>query len=691
MFGHRAPQSTKHSSSLPVATVGFPNEQSETNWIINDLRRDRAAHDGALEWGDVALLYRQHKVGSSLETAFLNAGIPCCLAKGRALSDDEVVDYAIAALRVIANPRDHIEHEKFYQRVLPPALFDSARARAEESGRSVIAQLEHMARTLPKADSDRTKIWKGHYSLQNLSTLGKRHTALAPLVDDILSERVGVYRTILEENRDDLSDPAEHEEVVRLAERIERAMAEGRPVWVPRCGGIEIPARRMLVEMGLHDVAIGGAPPAHAERVKPEDFPDLGFGLALFKTAQLVRTRSLATTFDHFTAIDIETTDNKVGLAEIVEIAAVRVRHGRKVDEYRALIKPRVPIAAGALGTHGISESDVAGEPYFEEIWPAFRDFCGADVLVAHNGYRFDFPILRRMAAKLPRGTDFPMYDTLPLATTLFPTSKSLPNLARHYGIHTGQAHRALDDANALAELLPALSRTKIAYTRKTALVHLLDQLGVALALSDRASLCEEALRLLEIVPPYSLGRYSECLDIYRSERELCGDSSLPTVDRVISALGGHQLMERFRSERSAEKRYPEALGRLRTLIDACPGTSLSAQISSFLERVVLSKHDLGADTAKTRVNLLTLHSTKGLEFSRVYIVGVEDDLFIPVPPSGNQSPLEIEEARRLLYVGMTRTKDRLVMTRAKSRGDKSTGGHRFLDEMGISPRSPLA
>jgi DNA polymerase III epsilon subunit-like protein len=447
----------------------------------------------------------------------------------------------------------------------------------------------------------------------------------------------------------------------------------------------------MLVEMGMRSVVLGGAPSHDAERVLPRDFPELGLGLGLFKAAQLVRTRALATTFNDFTAIDIETTDKGVDRAEIVEIAAVRVRHGRTVDEYRTLVKPRVPISAGALGSHGISESDVAGAPYFENVWPAFRDFCGSDILVAHNGYRFDFPILRRMSAKLPRGSDFSTYDTLPLAATLFSTSRSLGNLARHYGIHTGQAHRALDDARALAQLLPELSKTKIAYARKTSLVHLLDQLGVALALGDRNSMCDEARRFLELVPPYSLGRHSECLEHYRSEREMCGDHSLPTVEKLISLLGGHQLMERFRSERSADKRYPETMGRLRTIIDACCDGPLSSQICAFLERIVLSKYDAGVDTAKARVNLLTLHSTKGLEFSRVYIVGVEDELFLPVQPSGTYGRLEIEEARRLLYVGMTRTRDRLVMTRVKSRGERATGGHRFLDEMGINPQAPPA
>jgi superfamily I DNA/RNA helicase len=66
--------------------------------------------------------------------------------------------------------------------------------------------------------------------------------------------------------------------------------------------------------------------------------------------------------------------------------------------------------------------------------------------------------------------------------------------------------------------------------------------------------------------------------------------------------------------------------------------------------------------------------------------VGVEDEQFIPMPPSGSLSKIDLEEARRLLYVGMTRTKERLVMTGVKSRNGRPTGGHRFLDEMGIAP-----
>ena len=275
-----------------------------------------------------------------------------------------------------------------------------------------------------------------------------------------------------------------------------------------------------------------------------------------------------------------------------MEIAAVRVRNGKAVGEYHSRVKPRVPIVAGALAAHGISVGDVAESPYFESVWGGFRDFCGADVLVAHNGYEFDFPILRRMAAKLPRGADFSTYDTLPLARTLHSTSRKLEHLARRYGIDAGQSHSALDDCRTLARLFPALGETKVEYARKTALVNLLDQLAIGLALSDRESLCEEAGKFLEFVPVYALGRHSDCLDGYRVERDQCGDPAMPSVDELIALLGGQAMLERLRLERTADDRYPETMARLRRLIEACGEGTLTAQICAFLERAVLSKHD---------------------------------------------------------------------------------------------------
>jgi DNA helicase-2/ATP-dependent DNA helicase PcrA len=147
--------------------------------------------------------------------------------------------------------------------------------------------------------------------------------------------------------------------------------------------------------------------------------------------------------------------------------------------------------------------------------------------------------------------------------------------------------------------------------------------------------------------------------------------------------------MLQLRTDKVADQRYPQAMARMRALLDRCGAGPLSDQIGLFLEKAALSSRPDGAEPAKARVNLLTLHSTKGLEFSRVYVLGVEDSQFIGGTSARAASREEVEEARRLLYVGMTRTIERLVLTRVGRREGEPTGGHQFLDEMGLVPRSP--
>lgn len=83
-------------------------------------------------------------------------------------------------------------------------------------------------------------------------------------------------------------------------------------------------------------------------------------------------------------------------------------------------------------------------------------------------------------------------------------------------------------------------------------------------------------------------------------------------------------------------------------------------------------------------MNLLTLHATKGLEFSRVYVVGVEDAELPGLREIADRLTDAVAEARRVLYVGMTRAEDRLVMTRVDIRNGRPTGGNLFLDEVGV-------
>jgi DNA polymerase III epsilon subunit family exonuclease len=678
---------TGHHSPHEVLALSFPTEDAEIAWIIEDLRREREQY--GLHWGDFALLYRKHQIGNAAEAELIGAYLPCRLAQGRALGDDPTVEYVIAAMRVIACS-DDLHEEGFLEVVLPQPLINEARAQAEKNGRTLLQQLDWMAWELTKEHADAKKIRRGFYALKNLPALGVRHKELSSLVEELLSHRVGEYRTVLEENHDALSDPLAHDEVIELSTRIRAALDRRGPIWIPRCGGVEIALKGMLLGAGVREVRLGGDPDAACELIEPHDAPSLGLGLAVFKAAQLALSRPFVSSkLRDFTVIDLETTDRDAKNAEIVEMAAVRVRDGQIVDEFQSLVQPRVPLRKDAARVHGIAGADIATAPYFEEVWPRFHAFCGRDILVAHNGYQFDFPILCRMARELPGGTDFCTYDTLPLARDLCSGSScSLGDLARRFGVDVRESHRALGDARTLAGVVLALEEAKLARARKTALVNALDWLGVALALSDTDPLDEEVQLLRRICRAYALGPYSDCLEEYRSERELVDDNSIPSVGLLVRRLGGEKKMRQLRAEKSAAERYPAAMARLRRLIAQCANGSLHDQMARFLERVALSRSD-GVDPERKRVNLLTLHSTKGLEFSRVYILGVED---AELPGSVGKAPskAEVEEARRLLYVGMTRAKDRLVLTRVEARNGTPTGGHRFLDEIGLAPRQVL-
>ena len=691
LFEEKALRADRESEH-PVAVLGFTDEHAEARWVLADLVEDQAR--SALPWGEYGLLYRRHEIGDTLEAELLRAGIPCRLAAGRALQDDPVVRYLIAALRVIADPHDALRHEAFVRVVLPPMLWSRIVSEAEREKQPPLAWMRLVARRLGKDDEEGKKIRRADYALQNLPALARRHQTLAALVEELLSQRVGTYKTVLEDRYDELTDPAADPAIVMLAARLRGALHGRKRVWLPRLAGLELALSGLLLRSGVTSIGYrdGKESPRDDDVIlEPRDGGPAGLGFGVFKALQLVRAGALKDAFRDFVAVDLETTDRDTATCDIVELGAVRVRDGQVVDVYRQLVRPRVAMTAGARETHGITDQDLEHQPTLDQVWPRFRAFCGDDILVAHNGNGFDFPILRRLGAELAGGGEFVTYDSLPLARDLHPGSRKLGDLAHFFQIELPQAHRAHEDAKALALVFLRLQAEKLARARKTALAHLLDYLGLAFALSDPGKLTAEATRLLPITRAFALGRFSDCLEHYRLERSAPGASGAPSLEEVIQRLGGRGKMAKYRKEKRAEDRYPAAMGRLRRLLDGATGESLADQLREFLDRVALSRSDAAEDAELPhRVNLLTLHSTKGLEFSRVYIVGAEDAQLPGLNREGRDPPEdELQEARRLLYVGMTRAKDRLVLTRAERRKELPTGGYRFLTEMGFVPRSP--
>ncbi len=96
--------------------------------------------------------------------------------------------------------------------------------------------------------------------------------------------------------------------------------------------------------------------------------------------------------------------------------------------------------------------------------------------------------------------------------------------------------------------------------------------------------------------------------------------------------------------------------------------THEEATLSEFLEEVALVADIDNVDGNDNRVLLMTLHSAKGLEFANVYLAGMEDGLFPSYMSITSDDRTDLEEERRLAYVGITRAKDDLTISCAKMR-----------------------
>jgi DNA helicase II / ATP-dependent DNA helicase PcrA len=671
-------------SSFDVEVRTFEDAAEEADWIITDILTDRAASD--LGFGEYAVLYRYHKMGRDLEERLICAGLPCRLARGQALLDDEIIGWVVASLRVIRSPDDPTLQGALAERALPGALRQEIR-KGWSRERDIVGNLRTFAANRPRGDAEARRVWRLIYHLENLRGLARSHRSLAGLVDELLARPMGAGRNPLEEHHFELTEVAAYPGAEALAQRVTQAVASRARIWVEPRRGVEIPIMAMLRGAGVPNV----------HRLTPTDRPDPsdvvvrasdgsygGWPLRVFKALQLVQTRAMKSEFGDFVAFDIETSDFDIESCEVVELAAVRVRQGKVVARFRKLLACARPIAARATEVHGYSDRDVLGAPTMAEVWTEFREFVGNDLMVAHNGQEFDVPVLRRACQGLEGFEELAFYDTLPLARSLVDGSVKLGYLAQRFNLEIGRSHHALDDAFMLAGVVPALNELRIRRARKIALVHLLDQLGLALALDPTPNPEPEETLLRDLARPYTLGRYSDCLESYAASIA-AGVEDAPELKEVIERLGGQALMERIRAERTPAERYPTAVERLRTLVDSSLGATVAEQIDHMLTRVALST-STEVETDPHRVNLLTLHSTKGLEFSRVYIVGVEDQQIPGWRAIQEDREDEIQEGRRLLYVGMTRAKDRLVLTRAERRFGAPCGGSLFLIEAGLRP-----
>jgi len=206
-------------------------------------------------------------------------------------------------------------------------------------------------------------------------------------------------------------------------------------------------------------------------------------------------------------------------------------------------------------------------------------------------------------------------------------------------------------------------------------------------AKGEKISLWQAALK--QIVSPELPARAREALNVFlqlieRLARETAGLTLGEVVEHMLAGSG---LIEHYKKEKGekAESRVEN----LEELINAARGYEHDEAegldpLSSFLAHAALEAGEGQAEAWEDCVQLMSLHSAKGLEFPLVFLTGLEEGLF---PHQHSlEDPARLEEERRLCYVGMTRARKQLVLTQAELRrlhgNEHYTSPSRFLGEI---------
>lgn len=157
-----------------------------------------------------------------------------------------------------------------------------------------------------------------------------------------------------------------------------------------------------------------------------------------------------------FVIVDTETTGLEPRLDSLIEIAAVKVLNGEIVGEWDTLVNPGVFVPQEVTSITGITTEMLKDAPWFKAIADDFLEFLGKDsIFVAHN-VDFDrtFLNIHLGRAKKPL-MENPYLCTFKLAKQVHPNLKKygLGELASIFGVDLPNAHRALHDARATAQL----------------------------------------------------------------------------------------------------------------------------------------------------------------------------------------------------------------------------------------------
>ena len=725
-------------SGSPVQFVRFDNETDEADYIVNNIRSAMNA-EPELKHSDFAILFPRHSIGENLEQEFMKIGIPCQLVRGKSILENDEIERALLLLRLVYNPDDQLTLERFVKRELDDVAFAKLKEiqsqHEQTSFKSALAQFRKLDEVPEQSRAKANQIIgniKNMIDLKDAAVDRRLSSLMSEIMGCISGSRLSALTAVADQLRDPMEIPGMHEaakvlssavsagwrilvvgenEALRfvIAELfsnvfstdciIDCAAEQAKILHEPKLDAADnspVPTLNIVLDPKSFDVLTENDSPIHIiyvgivrllhevkenvlqlnpYRVASEERgPEPSITALVFKLCQTISCLNMASFFPDYTALDIETTDLDIKTNNIIEIAAVRVRNGAPVAEYKQLIKPAVPISTGAQAVHGLTEEFLRDSPLFAEVIPAFLEFIGDDLLIAHNGDGFDFPCLRNrlrdggLASFANRS-----FDTLPFARRLFPgQGASIDALAERYELETGTRHRALDDTKCLVQIFECLKQEHDSRLRSTALETHIDIVALGILIEHGALYGRDAI-FLRVGGPRIKSTGSTILS---KLQERITNLRTDEFDQAIA-----QLTEAESTAGLVSHDTFNVLARFDEIVRRFDDYPQEEAIVRFLDFASLYQTQDGIEK-RDAVSLITIYAAKGLEFPRVFVVGLEQGQIPSFYSLKSANPAELEEQRRLLYVAITRAKKQLILTGVASREGYDQAHSQFLREL---------
>ena len=182
-----------------------------------------------------------------------------------------------------------------------------------------------------------------------------------------------------------------------------------------------------------------------------------------------------------------------------------------------------------------------------------------------------------------------------------------------------------------------------------------------------------EALRAVDLIPGIGRGAsklesFVALIEHFKAEAREMKVSEL--MQEILDETG---YLESLKAEGDEEaeariENIDELMSKIAAYEETCEEMNEPATLSGFLEEVALVADIDNLESGSDHVVLMTLHSAKGLEFSHVYLAGMEDGIFPSYMTIVSEDMEDLEEERRLCYVGITRAMKELTLTCARRR-----------------------